>query len=305
MTKRLNGTLMLILGSLIYVIGINIFIATAGIFSSGLMGVAQEIAQTVNVIFDFGWTTTSSQYLLMQTIGYWILNLPAIILGFTKVGKKFSMKSLVCAFIIIPIFMNIVVVQHSLVLDVNGQLTLASQLLSALIGGALTGVGMGIIFKFGGSTGGSDIFATYLAIFKNKSFGMYNIILNLFVIIWAIMLYKSIVVGMLLLILIYVQSKAVDFVYNFHEKVTMFVITTKEDEVRDIVFANNERTYTKVKATLGYSGADASMLLIVVNKEEVKYMVNEFKRADPMCFIDIISTKEVVGNFENRYKAIL
>lgn len=305
MTKRMNGMLMLILGSLVYVIGVNVFIATAGIFSSGLMGIAQEIAQTVNLIFDFGWTTTSSQYLLMQTVGYWVLNLPAIFLGFTKVGKKFSIKSLVCAFIFIPIFMNIVVVKQSLVLDVGGELTLASQMLSALVGGALTGAGMGIIFKYGGSTGGSDIFATYLALFKNKSFGIYNMLLNLVVIIWAMALFGSFQVAILLLILIFVQSKSVDFVYNFHEKVTMFVITTKEHEVRDIVFSNHERTYTKLNATLGYSQAEAAMLLIVVNKEEVKFMVDKFKDADPTCFIDIVSTKQVVGNFENRYKAIL
>ncbi len=305
MNKRINETLMLIIGSLIYVVGINVFIATAGIFSSGLMGIAQEIAQTVNVVFDLGWTTTSSQYLLLQTVGYWILNLPAIFLGFSKVGKRFSVKSLICSFVLIPLFMNIIIVQQSLVLDVNGQLTLASQILSAVIGGVLTGAGMGIIFKYGGSTGGSDIFATYLAIFKNKSFGIYNLLLNLVVIIWAMILYNSFQVAILLLILIFVQSKAVDFVYNFHEKVTMFVITTKEERVRDIVFSNKDRTYTKLNATLGYSQAEAVMLLIVVNKEEVKYMVSEFKRADPTCFIDIISTKQVVGNFENRYKAIL
>ncbi len=305
MNKRINGMLMLVIGSLVYVLGVNVFIATAGIFSSGLMGIAQEIAQTVNVIFDFGWTTTSSQYLFMQTVGYWILNLPAIFLGFSKVGKKFSFKSLVCAFIFIPIFMNIVVVKESLLLDVNGQLTLASQVLSAVIGGALTGAGMGIIFKYGGSTGGSDIFATYLALFKNKSFGIYNMLLNLVVIVWAMVLYGSFQVAILLLILIFAQSKAVDFVYNFHEKVTMFVITTKEHQVRDIVFSNNDRTYTKLNATLGYSQAEAAMLLIVINKEEVKYMVEEFKMADPTCFIDIVSTKQVVGNFENRYKTIL
>ncbi len=305
MNRKIFSGSMLVLGSLVYVIGVNIFIATAGIFSSGLMGIAQEIAQTINVIFDMGWTTTSSEYLFMQTVGYWLLNLPAIILGFSKVGKKFSFKSLACAFIIIPIFMNIVVVKQSMLLDYNGELTLASQVLSAVVGGGLTGVGMGIIFKYGGSTGGSDIFATYLALFKNKSFGVYNMMINLVVIVWAMVLYNSFQVAILLLILIYAQTKAVDFVYNFHEKVTMFVITTKEDQIRNVVLANPKRTYTKLDATLGYSQQDASVLLVVLNKEEVKAMVNEFKAVDPMCFIDIVATKEVVGNFENKYKGIL
>lgn len=305
MNKKIVNTLMLILGSLVYVIGVNVFIATANIFSSGLMGIAQEIAQTVNVIFDLGWTSTSSQYLFMQTVGYWLLNLPAIFLGFSRVGKKFSFKSLACAFIFIPIFMNIVVVKQSLVLDVGGELTLASQMLSALVGGALTGAGMGIIFKYGGSTGGSDIFATYLALFKGKSFGIYNMLLNLVVIIWAMILYKSFLVAILLLILIYAQSKAVDFVYNFHAKVTMFVITKDEEAVRQVVLESNERTYTKLSATLGYSRQDASVLLVVLNKEEVKEMASKLKAVDPTCFINMVDTKDVVGNFQNKYKQIL
>ncbi len=303
--KRFKSTYMLILGSLLYVVGVNVFIATANIFSSGLMGIAQEIAQTINVVFDMGWNATSSAYLLMQTIGYWLLNLPAIILGFAKVGKKFSFKSLACAFVIIPIFMNVIVVKESLLLDVNGQLTLASQVLSAVVGGGMTGLGMGIIFKYGGSTGGSDIFATYLALFKNKSFGIYNMMINSVVIVWAMILFQSFQVAILLLILIYAQSKAVDFVYNFHEKVTMFVITKHENDIRQIVLADPKRTYTKLDATLGYSRAEAAVLLVVVNKEEVKAMVDEFKRLDPVCFIDIINTREVIGNFENRYKRIL
>lgn len=305
MNKRITNILMLILGSLIYVIGINYFIVTANIFSAGLMGLAQETAQTINQLFNFGWENTSQQYLFVQTIAYWSLNLPAIILGYIKVGKKFTTKTLLCSFIFIPFFMNIFIAKGSIVLDINGQMTLASQILSAVIGGVLTGSGMGIIFKYGGSSGGTDIFATYLALFKGKSFGIYNLLINLVVIIWAVVLYQSFEVAILLLILIYVQSKAVDYVYNFHDKVTMFIITNQEDTLRQIVFSNNNRTYTKVDATLGYSQQDSSLLLVIVNKEEVKSLAHLIKEADPDCFIDIISTTQIYGNFENKFKSQL
>lgn len=305
MNKSLKNIIMLIIGSLIYVIGINFFIVTANIFSAGLMGLAQEFAQTINIGLNAGWTSTESQYLLVQTIAYWALNLPAIILGFSKVGKRFTSKTLLCSFVIIPLFMNIIVTQNSFLLDIDGQLTLASQVLSAVVGGVLTGCGMGIIFKYGGSSGGTDIVATYLALFKGKSFGVYNLLINMVVIIWAVILYQDIQVAILLLILIFVQSRAVDYVYNFHDKVTMFVITNHEDGIRKIVLETKDRTYTKVNATLGYSQAEASLLLIVMNKEEVQSAMDAFKRVDPCCFIDVINTSSIGGNFENRFKSQL
>lgn len=305
MNKNIKSIVMLIIGSLIYVIGINLFIVTANIFSAGLMGLAQEFAQTVNVVLGKGWSNTGSEYLLVQTFAYWALNLPAIILGFAKVGKKFTAKTLICSFIVIPLFMNLIVTDTSFLLDINDELTLASQVLSAVVGGVLTGTGMGIIFKYGGSSGGTDIFATYLALFKGKSFGAYNLLINMVVIIWAVILYQNVEVAILLLVLIFVQSRAVDYVYNFHDKMTVFVITTHEDEIRDVVLSTKDRTYTKLNATLGYSQADASLLLIVMNKEEVPIATNAFKRVDPDCFIDVISTNSISGNFENRFKSQL
>lgn len=302
---KLKTILMLILGSFIYVLGINYFIVTANIFSAGLMGLAQEFAQTINVIFGFDWTNTSSQYLTVQTLAYWALNLPAIILGFTKVGKKFTSKTLLCSFILIPLFMNFLIIDSSLLLDVNGQMTLASQVLSAVVGGTLTGMGMGIIFRYGGSSGGTDIVATYLALFKGKSFGKYNLMINMVVIVWAVILFQDIQVAILLLILIFVQSKSVDYFYNFHDKVTLFAITTKEDELRKIVLSTTDRTYTKLNATLGYSQTEAALLMIVINKEELDLAINAFKKADPDCFIDVISTASISGNFENRFKTQL
>lgn len=296
---------MLALGSLIYVLGINYFIVPANIFSAGLMGLAQEFAQTINHIFSFGWSNTSSQYLTVQTFAYWSLNLPALILGFTKVGKKFTTKTLICSFVFIPLFMNILVPESSLLLDIDGQLTLASQVLSAVVGGTLTGMGMGIIFRYGGSSGGTDIVATYLALFKDKSFGKYNLMINLVVITWAVILFNDFKVAILLLILIFVQSRAVDYFYNFHDKVTLFAITTKEDELREIVLSTTDRTYTKLNATLGYSQTEAALLMIVINKEELDLAINAFKKADPDCFIDVISTASISGNFENRFKTQL
>lgn len=297
----------IMVGTIIYVIGINYFIATAGIFASGLMWLAQEATQTVNLIFGYGWETTSSSYMMVQTIFYWLMNLPAIILGYSRVGKKFTTKTLICSFILVPIALNTLIPSGSLLLDVNGELTLASQILSAIVGGALTGFGMGIIFRNGASSGGTDILATYLALFKGKSFGMYNLFINIIVMIWSILLYGEIKAAVLLMILIFVQSQTVDFIYNFHDKVTLFVVTTKEEQLREYFQnnPNNRRTYTKINAVQGYTQKESQMLFLVINKEEEAEVINYIKKVDENCFIDLIKTKDVSGNFINKFQTKL
>ncbi len=301
-----KSLLYITLGAFLYVVGINYFIATAGIFSSGLMGLAQEATQTVNFVFNFGWETTSQTYLFVQTIFYWIMNLPAIILGYSRVGKNFTTKTLICSFILVPIGLNVLVPNGSLLLDVNGELTLASMILSAIIGGALTGLGMGIIFRNGASSGGTDILATYLALFKGKSFGKYNLFINIVVMAWSILLYNDITAAVLLLILIFVQSQTVDFIYNFHDKVTLFVVTTKEKEIHDYLIDNsNRRTYTKINAVQGYTQKDTQLLFLVINKEEEADVIRYLKEIDENCFIDLITTKDVSGNFINKFQTRL
>ncbi len=301
-----KSLLYITLGAFLYVVGINYFIATAGIFSSGLMGLAQEATQTVNFIFNFGWETTSQTYLFVQTIFYWIMNLPAIILGYSRVGKNFTTKTLICSFILVPIGLNVLVPNGSLLLDVNGDLTLASMILSAIIGGALTGLGMGIIFRNGASSGGTDILATYLALFKGKSFGKYNLFINIVVMVWSILLYNDITAAVLLLILIFVQSQTVDFIYNFHDKVTLFVVTTKEKEIHDyLIESSNRRTYTKINAVQGYTQKDTQLLFLVINKEEEADVIRYLKEIDENCFIDLITTKDVSGNFINKFQTRL
>ncbi len=305
MKEWLKDFALIVLGAFIYVIGINVFIVPANIFSTGLMGLAQESASTINLIFGLNLTTTSSTYLLIQTISYWAMNFPAIILGFRRVGVKFTFKTLLTSFVIIPLFLNIVIVDHNLLLDVGGQATLATQILSAVIGGSLTGLGMGIIFKHGSSSGGTDIVAIYLSIFKGKSFGVYNILINVLVMVWSIVLFNDITVAVLVLILIYVQSQVVDYIYNFNEKRTLIIITKKEEEVRELLINKIGRTYTKISGETGYDKKDTAVLLMVVNKEEESKVINCVAEIDSEAFIDSLSTNNVSGNFVNRYKDIL
>ncbi|MFK4935466.1 YitT family protein [Lactococcus garvieae] len=297
----MKDMLFVVFGAILYVIGINYFIVPSHIFSSGLMGFAQETAETINLIIKAGWSSTSSIYLLVQTVAYWLMNIPAIYLGMRKVGLKFTSKTLLTSFIIIPFFLNILIPQQNLLLEANGQLSLASKALCSIIGGVFTGTGMGIIFKYGGSSGGTDILATYLSLFKGKSFGIYNILINVIVMIWAFLLFGNLDIIVMLFILIYVQSKVVDSVYNFQETVSMLIISTKEKELKPFLLNEAKRSYTYTKAISGYSQTDSCIIFLVINKEEEIYISNKIKAIDTKSFISVLPTINVYGNFFNKF----
>lgn len=300
MKNKFTGYLQIVFGCLIYVIGINLFLAPANIFTTGLMGIAQESAQTINLIFGIGLSNSDSKFLLIQTCIYWAMNLPMIIFGFMKVGKKFTLKTLMTSLVIIQIFINVITINHSLIVDVGGDLTLAAELLSLITGSILIGIGLGLIIKNQASAGGTDILAIYLSLFKKKSFGLYNLLINLVVVIWAVALTGDLTNGVLILISLYIQSYVVDLTYNYNSKVTVLIFTTKIKEVGDYIIDNN-RTYTFVDAKKGYTKEATNMLVVVLNKEEKDILSDEVLAIDEGAFIDILHTEKIVGNFKNRY----
>lgn len=299
MNEHVKKGLQIILGAIIYVIGVNFFLAPAGIFTTGLMGIAQEITGTLNLIFNIGLKSTDNTFVLMQTTAYWALNLPIIVFGFKKVGKKFSIKTFFISSVLIQFLFNVLIIDHNIILE-NGMETLSSDLLSLITGSILIGLGMGMILKNQATTGGTDILAVYFSLFKGKSFGTLNLAINLVVVLWAILLTGDITSGVLILIAVYIQSYVVDVIYNYNRKSTLQVFTSKEEEISEYII-RNKRSFTLFKAQSGYQKKDINVILIVVNQEEKKYFINEFTKIDPNVFIDVLKTEGVIGNFRNKY----
>lgn len=294
----------ILIGCLLYVVGINFFLVPANIFTTGLLGIAQEATETINLILNLNMSNSGSDFLFLQTLIYWGMNLPMIIFGFKKVGKKFTLKTLVTSLIVIQILINFLTISHPLIADVNGEMTLAAELLALLGGSVLIGLGLGLIIKNQASSGGTDILAIYLSLFKKKSFGLYNLLINLVVVVWAVALSGDITKGILILIAVYIQSTVIDLTYNYNSKVTIIVMTTKLEEIGECILSH-KRTYTCVSAKSGYQKNDMSMIILVLNQEEKTVISKEILEIDPKAFVDILLTDKIVGNFENKYIANL
>lgn len=288
------------IGCFIYVVGINVFLVPSNIFTTGLMGMAQEFTQTLNAIFDMNLQTTSQTFLYIQTFTYWCLNIPMIYLGFKKVGREFTLKTLVASLIFTQILINVIVFEGNLILDTTGNITLASQILSTIIGSSLIGLGTAIVIKSKCSMGGTDILVMYLSLKRGGSFGHFNIMINLIVAVWSVFLTGSITTSIMILLSLFTQSYVTNLCYNYNKKVSLFIITKKGDEIGEFII-KQKRTFNRLYGRTGYENSEMELLLTVINQEEVGALVHELKLIDAHVFIDVLETKQLVGTFENKY----
>lgn len=295
----MKKNIQILIGCLIYVIGINFFLAPAGIFTTGLMGMAQEITATINYLFTLGFKNTDNIFILVQTIIYWTLNIPILIFAFYKIGKKFTIKTFIVSSVVMQILFNIVHTNKLLITD-SGVQNLSSDIISVIIGSILIGIGIGLILKNHTTAGGTDIIAVYLSLYKGKSFGLQNLLVNLVIVVWAIILTQDITSGILILMSLYIQSYVIDYVYNYNSKTTMMVFTTKPKEVGSEILKAN-RTYTLIDGESGYSKNSISIILIIMNSEEIEKYNKLILEIDNQAFLSTLKTDKIKGNFKNIY----
>ena len=274
------------IGCLVFVIGINLFLTPAGVYTTGLLGLSQELSTIFNNIFGTPDITS---------ILYLILNIPAILLGWFKVGKKFTLRTFFAVFIL-SIFTAIIP---------NQTIYITDTLLAIITAGLLCGVGIGITLKHGSSTGGVDIVALFISLFKGKSFGVYNIALNSIVVFIAIILNNDITTGVFMLVSLYVTGVIVDKVHTTNDKYTLYIVTSHFEEVRETLLTNFIRGLTIFESEGGKTQLKNKTIMTTIEKGELYSAIDIIKNADENAFITILKTEKVVGAFENNYLKIL
>ena len=162
--------IVVIFGSLLLAISLNFFLINANVYASGFAGAAQLAS---SVLKDFSGISISTGILLL------LFNIPVIILGWYKVGRGFTIYSIVSV-IFVTIFLELLPV-----ISVSEDI-----ILNAVVGGVIAGVGVGISLKLGASTGGMDIIAMFLSRLQDKPIGTYFLLLNGVIIVMAGILYK-------------------------------------------------------------------------------------------------------------------
>lgn len=219
--------------------------------------------------------------------GIWlvILNIPVFIIGLMRLGKAFIWHS------IFSVFVTSIAMQYIPVLKVA-----EDPLLSAVFGGVITGVGIGLIVRFNGSTGGADIIGLVVTQKRDIPLGVLIFGINSTVVFISGFVF-SWNLALLTMASIYITGIVIDRIHTRHIKLSLMVVTTKGDELKNELIANLIRGITVMNGYGAYTNNENKILYTVITRYElalVKYLI---KNIDPRAFVSISETSEVFGNF--------
>lgn len=260
----------IIFGATIVALTYNMFLLPAKLAAGGLSGVS-------TLLFEV--------YGLSPAIVQFAVNLPIFFIGWLTLGKDFSSKSLLGTFW----------VPFVIFLTEDIPVTVTNPLLSAIYGGILLGVGLGIVYKGNGSTGGTAALAQIMKKFTNISSGYAQLIVDGLVVITSIFVF-SLELTLFALMTIFISSKAIDFVQlRTSASKLILIITEEEDKVHRIIRDEIDRGLTKVRTVGGYSNEDKTMILCVTEQHEAVELKKILQRETPNAFVIFINASEILG----------
>jgi uncharacterized membrane-anchored protein YitT (DUF2179 family) len=269
-------TLLIFLGCMISSLGVNIFLSHARLLSGGATGIGLLLEYTLGIPVG---------------IVVFLINIPLLIVSYKKLNKSFSiyttigMLSLSVSLIITKPLANLVALDN---LDI---------LLYCIYGGALCGVGYGIVFLRNGSTGGTDIITMLIRKkYSNFKIGGLGFSLNLIIIIISAFT-SGIIEALYTLISLFIQSLVLDkMLKGFSSKKLLLILTVKEEEIIDYVIKDLNRGITSLFAEGEYTHARKKMLYCIVTSRQMVNLKTTIHRIDPSAFITIVDSSEVRGN---------
>lgn len=262
--------LIVITGSLIVAFAFNFFLIPYGILSSGISGIAILIGLLTP--FNIGLINL-------------ILNLPLLILGYYKLGRQITFNTITC------------VVSLSIFLYILPVATVADNiLLSSIFGGVISGLGIGLILKYSGTSGGLDIIAIIISRTSNVSVGMLLTAMNSIIVLisgsvfdWNIALYT--------MLSIFLTGKVLDTIHTNHIKLTMQIVTSEGENIRQELIESVYRGITIMDGYGGYTQEKKQILMTVVTRYEMIQIKSIVRKHDQKAFINIYETVEVDGKF--------
>jgi uncharacterized membrane-anchored protein YitT (DUF2179 family) len=266
-----------IVGAVFAAASFNLFLIPHQLLSGGLSGVAMIVGYFTN--WNIG-------------LVYFLSNLPVLIWGLVAVGRKFIFYSVISVFFTVW-FMQIIPV-HSTNLHFD-------QIISAVFGGVLLGIGSGITLRIGGSTGGFDIIGSIVTRDRDFPLGSLLLVLNSVVVValgyfkqdWNLALYS--------MLSMFIVSRVMDTIHIRHLKVTAFIITQHKDLLTRRLL-NLPRGVTVIKTAGAYSNQEKDMLMTVITRYELAEFRAIIKECDPKAFVNIVETTSVLGEFR-KYKS--
>ena len=277
--KTITDLIKTVLGCAIFGLGFNLFLIPNGLNAGGISGLAMVIVHLTK-ISTIGTVTA-------------ILNLPLFILAGVKIGKKFFVASLLgMLFSSISIDLFAAIPRPS-----------AEPLIGALYGGVTCGLGLGMVFSTGGSTGGSDIIVRLLKKrWQNVPIGIINICFDLFVAALTGLVFKEIERALYSGVAIFVSGRVIDaVVYSFDYSRVALIVSKKHEQIAESIATQLDRGITFLDGQGYYTRADTKVVLTAVKRQQLAELKALVVSIDPDAFIIVQEAHQVLGDGFSRY----
>lgn len=260
----------IIIGAAIIAVGFNVFLLPNEVASGGVSGIS-------TILFGlFNWNPGLVQY---------AFNIPLFISGVIILGKHFGARSLVGT-LTLPLFV---------LLTASWEPATLNPLLGALFGGISVGIGLGIVFRGRASTGGTDLAAQIITKYTGFTLGKSVMIIDGLIVLSAALVF-DIEKGLYALIGLFVTTKTIDIIQlGFSQSKMVYIITNKQEEIRDAIYEKVNRGVTKFPAVGGYTEQERPILLVVVYQTEFSKLKQVVKQVDPSAFVIVSDAYEVFG----------
>ena len=169
-------------------------------------------------------------------------------------------------------------------------------ILASIYGGVLGGLGMGLVFRGGGTTGGTDLIAALTSYF----FPHFSIGQGLFLIDGVVIMLAGLVfdveLALYAAITIFVSTKLIDIIQEgFNISKSVFIISDKSQIIKNSILSNMRRGVTALKGYGGYSGKEKDVLLVTINRAEITKLKNLIREIDQNAFVVLNEAHEVLG----------
>jgi uncharacterized membrane-anchored protein YitT (DUF2179 family) len=287
--KNIICGVMVTISTIIYCFGVTWFLGPANLFSGGVTG----IAQLIGALFELLGVDFVSKYLGVIVL---LLNIPILIFGWAKVSKRFAICSVI-SIAIQTLLLNNAIPIIDLVINQPDTMDL---LLLSFIGGFVCGIGSALALRYGTSTGGVDILAQAISFKKNISIGFMSLVVNVIIAILGAVIFKNPAIAFYTIVRIIVQSVVTDKVHTSYNYLKVEIITTKSEEVSQLLLADIGRGITVVNAMGAYTHTEKSILETIISSYEMHRVIDDARKIDPGAFITVSPVRRVVGNFKRK-----
>lgn len=275
--KGLYEILGVSLGVLLTALGLDLFLIPNKIAAGGVSGIA-----------------TILHYLIHAPVGITmlVLNVPLFVLGILRLGLPFGFRSLYGT-----ISLSVAIDLLAPVLPVPTQ----DVLLASLYGGVL--VGLGLVFRYKGTTGGTDLAAAVLRTYTGANIGRLLFLVDGAVVLAAWVTFDSAELAMYALLTIFIVSWLIDVVQEGISYAKAFlIISRRPSDIAEAIVEGLNRGATAWSARGVYTGTDREVVLSVVNRSEVSRLKEIIYQVDPGAFVILADVHEVLGEGFKRYK---